>query len=230
MRMDPFVFVWGVDQDGYEIRRAGLGGSMLWRKVVDYDEVAPRGGPPRYYRPLDEDSLWLRFAEICRTNDGILQFANKYGVLDGLIGATGALTLSPTPVDSFLNLAERLGGIAEQLGSSEREAAADLLNNSDDFLFSGTPLMRVALLPKKLGGFEYKFVPQTLRDALLHQAAEAISGNRRFQRCRNEECSSWFRLGPREGGKTYTARREFCSDRCRVATARRQKKGALANA
>jgi hypothetical protein len=32
------------------------------------------------------------------------------------------------------------------------------------------------------------------------------------------------------GKRTYSVRREFCSDRCRVASARRQKRGAIANA
>ena len=82
---------------------------------------------------------------------------------------------------------------------------------------------------------EFLFVPLTLRDALLHQAGLAITGNRRFRRCRNQGCANWFRLGPqlkRTGGvaRSFTARREFCSDRCRVAHARRQRREATAHA
>jgi len=107
--------------------------------------------------------------------------------------------------------------------------AAALLFNRD------LPTMRQGILwyPNQPERYHYKLFPVSLRDALLHQAGEAISGNRSFRRCRNEGCLNWFRLGPHdasEGRKTYTARREFCSDRCRVSSARRQKKEAAANA
>jgi hypothetical protein len=233
--MDPFAFEWGVDQDGYQIERKNAGNSRFFGPTPEFDMVTLRGGPLRYYRPLDNDGLWLRFAETCRTNEGVLQFANAYGALDCWTDLDGVLRFSGTTLAEFLNTAHRLWAIAAQLRSGDRASAAELLRLDDNPILRGLPTLRGVLLPspKTAEGFEYKLVPISLRDALLHQAAEAISGNRRFQRCRNHECPNWFRLGPHtksEGGKTFTARREFCSDRCRVATARRQKKGVSANA
>jgi hypothetical protein len=53
----------------------------------------------------------------------------------------------------------------------------------------------------------------------LLQAAQAITGNLHFRRCAN--CSTWFRYG---SGTSHTVRRQFCSDRCRVAWARSSKR------
>jgi len=243
---NPFDFVWGVDQDGYELKRVkDVGFGSLGRALAALDDsnfnegyepfseylvVAGCGGPIRYYRPLDNDGLWLRFAENCRHPDGVLQFANEFGSFrcpDRL----GGKMIPDTPLIEFLNTSEHLWDVAGRLRSGDRSSAADIFGLSASRL----PSMKVTLFPrlKSPGTFEYKFVPNSFRDALLYQAAEAIAGNRVFQRCRNEKCPNWFRLGPRAasdgGNKTYTIRREFCSDRCRVAAARRAKRGAVAD-
>src|SRR4051794_18103430 len=89
----PFAFEWGVDQEGYELRRfkdegfgslghfGSLAASYEPAPFSEYFVVVGRGGPMRYYRPLDEDGLWLRFAETCREPGGALQFANDFGGL-----------------------------------------------------------------------------------------------------------------------------------------------------
>jgi hypothetical protein len=221
--LDPFAFLWSVDQEGYAIEHDSRGGFF---GPGGYDVVSRRGGSDRLYRPLDIDGLWLRFAETCQSRDGVLTFANEYGLLRGQRGA---------PLDDFLRTARRISDIADRLRAGDLKSAALAFHRSDIPLTHGWPVMYAAVLPsvKRPGTFEWRLVPHSLRDALLYQAAEAIAGNRSFRRCRNEQCPSWFRLGPRaasEGGKTYTQRREFCSDRCRVAWARRQKKEAAGNA
>jgi hypothetical protein len=222
--LDPFVFVWSVDQDGYAIENVSSSGGFFG--PAEFDAVSRRGGPDRFYRPLDVDGLWLRFAETCESRDGVLKFANEFGLLSGE---------RQTPLDDFLRTARRMSEIAERLFAGDPKSAALAFHRSDIPLLGGWPLMRVAVLPsaKRPGNFEWRLIPHSLRDALLHQAAEAIAGNRRFRRCRNEQCPNWFRLGPRtasEGRTTYTQRREFCSDRCRVAWARRHKREAAAHA
>ena len=219
---NPFRFVWPVDQDGYEVERAtltepqGLGG-LVQR---EYDFIRSRGGPLRFYRPLEDDGLWLRFAHTCRSHEGVLSFVKEFGLLTG----------SPERLDSFLGTAALIHRIAERLAAGEWLAATKLFANS------GLPTVKEAILWRsdRPEIFELRLVPVSLRDALLHQTGEAITGNRRFRRCRNEGCPNWFRLGPRmeagQGRRTYTARREFCSGRCRVAHARRQRREAVSNA
>lgn len=237
--MDPIYFDWSVDQDGYVIESVkaadctyfGTPASMIG--FDDYDVVRAKGGPVRVYRSLDNDGLWRRFAETCRSPEGVLTFVNEFGLLSdaswhSLDGGKGQ------PLSEFLATARRLSEVAEHLDAGNREGAAKALQKRDGLLPHGWPSLIEAILPSKSGGFEQRLIPISLRDALLHQAAEAIVGNRRFRRCRNDGCSNWFRLGPhtaKDGGKTYTKRREFCSDRCRVAAARHQKKAeALAHA
>jgi hypothetical protein len=221
-RMDesPFRFVWPVDQEGYEIEHVKLEEPRGLGMEREYDVIRTKGGPLRFYKPLDEHDLWLRFADACKTAEGVLSFVNKFGLL----------TQSPERVDSFLGTAAIISRISDRLQAEDRVAAVKL------FAESGLPTMKEGIFwyAARPEVFEIRLVPLRLRDALLHQAGEAISGNRRFRRCRNEGCPNWFRLGPHtdsgQGRRTYTARREFCSDRCRVASARRHKREKTANA
>jgi hypothetical protein len=226
MAETPFILVWPVDQTGYEIVRRRVDpetAELLGEE--GHEVVVPRGGLFRFYRPLDNDGLWLRFAQSCKDADSVLAFANEFGRF-----GNSAEGLDPDDrVDQILKTATLIRGIAERLEARERLAAAQLLNRN-------LPMMRAGILwfadqPER---FHYRFFPVTLRDALLYQAGEAITGNRQFRRCRNGACPNWFRLGQHaaaEGrGHTITTRREFCSDRCRVAHARQQKREVAAHA
>jgi hypothetical protein len=253
--MEPVSFVWCIDQHGYKIERLprprGLLALETPNEPYEWEDIlTPAGGPPRYYN-LQDDSLWLKFAKMCSTRDGVLSFVSQHGG----ISQESFPFPSREPLKDFIVTADRLNRIAERLDLGERESAAEVfwetsqaVSTSREIVGSSlgfpifqsmprllrAPLMQVVLVPskKRMGNFEWYFVPSSLRDALLFQAAEAIAGNRRFQRCRYEGCSNWFRLGPHtaaEGRRTITARRKFCSDRCRVAADRRKKK-AIANA
>jgi len=210
----PFRFVWPVDQNGYTMEHVKCDQPVGIGNDREYDQIRGRGGPLRHYWPLEEDGLWLRFKETCNSAEGVLSFVDEFGLPTG----------SPERLDSIIGTATRIRWIYERLQAKDRISAVQL------FLDCGLPRLKEAILPhpQRPGVLEFRLIPVTLRDALLHQAGEAITGRRRFRRCRNESCPNWFRLGPRantgEGRRTYTARREFCSDRCRVAWARRQKK------
>jgi len=210
---DPFQFVWPVDQDGYEIWRNPHDdetAQLLSRRETAF--IRPRGGLLRYYRPLEVDGLWLRFAESCKSIDGALSFANEFGCIFEL---HDEFPDAAEQIGDFLNAAEVIRQISERIEAGDRISAAKILNHT------GRPLVTETVrYDERTAAFEHVLVPVTLMSALLHQAAQAISGDRHFRRCRNEGCPNWFRVGPR----AHTARREFCSDRCRVASARRQKK------
>jgi hypothetical protein len=219
MNADPFRFAWPVDQDGYKIwvnRHDSETALRVGRNETVF--IQPRGGPLRYYYPLGFEGLWLRFAESCKSVEGALSFANEFGLpltLESELPGAG------DEVSDFLREAELLRKIAERLDAGDRVSATKLLNEG------GGAHVTEAILPnEKTAAFEVVLIPTTLLSALLHQAAEAIGGDRRFRRCRNEGCPNWFRVGP----QAHTARREFCSDRCRVASARRQKREKLSHA
>jgi hypothetical protein len=213
----PFQFEWPVDQAGYDLVHvpAREGGSLL-SSDSEHDEIRPRGGPPRYYRPMDEHpGLWRRFAETCGSADGILGFVTEFGLLgDGRPGNVIA-------VASFVDR------IADSLDAGAREDAVALFNGqamSTEYIAPSPSLTAGIVRNERSRAFEFKLVPRDLISAILVQAGEAITGNRRFRHCKN--CPEWFPLGVR--GRTE--RREFCSDRCRVASARRHKREASANA
>jgi hypothetical protein len=215
MEENPFRFVWPVDQAGYTIEHVKLDEPRGLGAEREYDLIRSRGGPLRFYWPLNEDGLWLRFAETCTTAEGVLAFVNEFGLL----------TQSPERLDSFLATAALIRQITERFHAADRIAATKL------FAQSGLPTLKEGIFfsAERPELFELRLVPLRLRDALLHQTGEAITGNRRFRRCRNEVCPNWFRLGPHpdtgEGRRIYTVRRQFCSDRCRVASARRSRGG-----
>lgn len=202
---DPFVFAWPVDQLGYEIEHSKGDGELLLGSVT-VEFIRPAGGPPRYYWPLEEHrDLWRRFADACLSLEGVLAFVCEFGLLTDLWNGRDY------PYE-ILKTAELIRQVATKLDSGDRREAADLLN--------ARPPRTAEMLGwnDRIGRFETRLVPLDLRSALLHQAAEAITGNHQWRRCRNQGCPRWLQLG---GPRGVTVRREFCSDKCRVASARR---------
>jgi len=208
MITDLFQFQWKVDQDGYAIETDAAG----------RDIITPRGWRWRNYRPLELDGLWLQFAETCRMPEGVRRFVDEFGTLrDAQDG-----------VEYNQGVARKLWAIAQLLKDGNCQAAMDTFNDTraDSLAF---PRLQANLVWSN-GKPEMAIIPDMLEDALRLQALQAIEGNRRYKRCRNEGCSRWFGVGTRAPiGQTYTKRRKFCSDRCRVAHARQQKREAVAN-
>jgi hypothetical protein len=205
---NPFVFEWPVDQHGYEIEHAKGDDRGTLLSSVTLDSIRPAGGPPRYYRPLEEHpGLWRQFADTCLSFEGVLAFVREFGLLTHL-------WIDRDYPDEVLKTAELVRQVATKLDDGDRREAADLLN------VRPPQIAEVLDWNDRIGRFETRLVPLDLRSALLHQAAEAIAGNHQWRRCRNQGCPRWLQLG---GPRGVTVRREFCSDRCRVASARRHK-------
>jgi hypothetical protein len=215
---DLFRFEWPIDQAGYDLVHIPAQdgeGTLSVSAEFEHDEIRPRGGPLRYYRPLDDHpGLWRRFADGCGSVAGAFAFVTDFGLLGHPANFNG--DERPDDIIAFAGLVRR---ITDCLDAGEREAAAVL------FTEHARPSLTAGIVQReRRSGFEFKLVPRDLISAILVQAGEAITGNRRFRRCKN--CAVWFPLGP--GG--HTERREFCSDRCRVASARRHRRETTANA
>src|SRR6516162_8369199 len=104
MGHSPFHFEWPVDQHGYTVeRRSGRDADGYGPGEFEY--IHPRGGPLRFYRPLDDGGLWLRFAQTCRAREGVLQFVREYGTL----------RQQEDNIDHYLRVAKRLWAVAEYL-------------------------------------------------------------------------------------------------------------------
>jgi hypothetical protein len=184
--------------------------------VFEHDVIRPRGGPLREYRPMDDHpGLWRRFAA-CADASGLLAFVCEFGLLYSIERAD-----SFHHVDYILSTAELVHQIAKRIDCMLYAEAAALWNER-----AHPRLSAVLVSTPRHGRFELKPTPLTLIGALLMQTSEAIEHNQHWRHCRNDGCPEWFRIG--DGA--HTSRREFCSDRCRVAWARHNKPGRAINA
>lgn len=198
-----YHFDWGRDKAGYELRTAGGTGEDLLSRYR-YEQVVGLGGPVECYRPLEEHpTLWRRFADTCVTREGIIPFVNDFGLPDD-----GAETVS-----HIIRLGELLRQIAYHYDKDERDEALEIFNEAN-------PRATAKIFRSDKGLLELKSVPLTLAGAMLIQAGETLTGNHQFRRCLN--CPEWIRLGV----GAHSTRREFCSDRCRVAFNRKLKREA----
>jgi hypothetical protein len=215
-----YKFEWPVDQAGYEITRRAV--SPPWPLNVvdpvtgttfvelDIPQVVGRGGPPRCYRPMEKQhhGIWRSFAEECTSTEGVMSFVREYGLL-----SHGASRL-----DDIIHMAAIIREIAEAYDAGRLDAAASRFNRAA----CGGLIAPVLVKGERKVPWALRLAPRDLMGAIFLQVGDALSGGHRFQRCRNESCTTWFRVG-REAA---TTRRAYCSDRCRAASARRQKQRA----
>jgi hypothetical protein len=218
----PWELEWPVDQAGYELEHwPAMEGSSLLGSSPPTDFIRAQGGPPRYYWPMQQHPcLYRQFAEICSSADGVLAFASRFGmssVQQDFRKANG----QREEVSAVLNTAELIRQICARVDVGNKPEAAGL------WAEHAMPLVMVAISENESRtGFEEVLVPIDLRSALLLQTKDTIIRDQRVRRCRNEDCTEYFRVG--QGAATE--RREFCSLRCRVASTRRQKKRNAATA
>jgi hypothetical protein len=212
-----FEFEWGVDQHGYALEDRSPGPLLLslsgeddpeqdrayerdgWNKVI-----RQRGGPVKYYRPMEHSGLWRRMADVPDSPAGALEFVREFGLLDDR--KTGKET-----VGFIMNTARVLRGIAHALDITSPQIAANIFN------MHARPQVTARISPPQQGARRLNFdlVPLTLRSALYLQAGNAIAGDLKFRRCLN--CPEWFQVG----SGAATERRKFCTNRCRVAWSRK---------
>ncbi len=57
-------------------------------------------------------------------------------------------------------------------------------------------------------------LPTTLADAMAVQAYEWAEGRVNIKACK--QCGDWFEFGP-GSSSGYNSKRDYCSDKCRVA-------------
>jgi hypothetical protein len=205
-----YHFEWRRDKSGYAFRPTMRHGQTLLG-TYDHGYVEGLGGPMDAYRPLeDHPALWRQFAQSCLTREDIIPFVNKFGLLEEQSGIQWGMA------DLILHLARLLAEIAEHHDRGERGKAAAIFNSH------ARPQLTARLMKGEKNSLELKPVPTSLASAMLIQAAEALSGNYQFRKCRN--CPEWLRLGP----GSHSTRRVFCCDKCRVAFNRKNKRGVVA--
>jgi len=157
--------------------------------------LEPRGGPQRFYRPLDEvPGLFRRFAKLTSSSrDEISEFTHEFGLLGGLGGSTQKIIVERLRLFKL---------ITDALDVGDQQIAATLFN---DLVYPKfTPVLDASAATPRLA-----FKPSTLFGAMVLQLADEICGGVKYRKCK--QCPEWFRIGRNE----KTLRRQFCSDRCR---------------
>ena len=175
---------------------------------------------------MDQPGLWRRFAA-CADASAALAFVEEFGLLSSRKPRMATMAADPFDddnpfhdahpsdvVDHVLRMAKLIRQIADLIDGKHYAEAAER--------WSACARPRITAGLKETnrhGRFEFKPIPLTLDSALWLQTADAIALNQQWRHCRNDDCTNWFQIG--DGA--HTARREFCSDRCRVAWARHHK-------
>jgi hypothetical protein len=211
-----YRFDWPVDQEGYDIVPVSDGTGKTLVERATYGVIRARGGPLRFYRPMeDEPGLWREFAETCTSPQAALNFTIKFGEL---LQPDSPADKSPS---ASLRAAELLRQLVELidsfLGAPDDKVRSKRLPEAIEFFNSKSRAETVGWIDSN---GELRPYPANLRSALWIQAGEALTRKQTFAHCQNPQCSTWFRVGT----GASTIRRKFCSDRCRVAVDRAKAK------
>jgi hypothetical protein len=214
-----YEFEWPVDSAGYELTYL----DPSWPSDEPREQIRRRGGPLHFYRPMTQHpGLWRTFAETCQSSDGVLAFTTQFGLhdYDGIrplhLASLEELSFMHSDIRAVIEDARAMTKIVAELDRGQPSKATKFFPISPN-------VTAHVIWDRETNRFRFKLTPASLRDALFLQAAEAITGNRKFQRCKN--CSTWVLIGP--GG--HSSRWQFCTDACKMAWHRQQKKIAAKN-
>jgi hypothetical protein len=119
--LQPFEFEWYVPKGGFQwVDGKALDSRQGKRQFFLTNRITSGIPMQRPYKPLeDETGLFRQFVDTPSTQEGILQFANKYGLLGGEASVFVEILLSKTkvPVVEFLSLVEGEGEQERRVGS-----------------------------------------------------------------------------------------------------------------
>jgi hypothetical protein len=83
--LEPLLFSWPIPEGGFQWQRL-IESPFLGAPKDSFSDALVCRSPESseiHYNPMDEPSLFLRFAQCPPTKEGILLFANQYGLLNG---------------------------------------------------------------------------------------------------------------------------------------------------
>jgi hypothetical protein len=215
--------------------------------------LVPANWQFREYEPLEEFSgLFRTFAQTSPTQEGILEFANKYGNLGDVFDVLERMQEPPEPPEECKTPEQRAEWMLEEdkkwrmidpLGTwtraIERMRPAVRLWDKAQAGEAGNLAIRevraivndelgidrvyVALEEdRKLGGLALQVKPRSLLAALWLQFARAVAGNKQYRACRT--CGQPYELDPKIARKS----RQYCSEACRSRAYRGRKERAQA--
>lgn len=205
--MSPFHFVTEVSKRGYDIVDATISGNRV-PVVTDCIKPGHRYRARRIF-PLDFTGMYTDFAKV-RTNDEIIAFANRFGLLG--IGQDEGEAVSLWNTQS-----EYLAALIDLHRSGKMTRHANVVSVLNDFLDGvRTEFIRT---PQ---GLRMCFVPKTLLAAIWLQFALSIDAKTRWKRCKN--CRAWMEISLSPTGRSPRAK--YCGDACKHGAFRARQRAA----
>ena len=196
--------------------------------------IVPKGVAPLSYLPFEKfDSLYSAFAKV-QTEDELLAFVSKFGLLMGRGGdpvvdvlreaqffrdLLGAKEKGPKKVaDCFHSqLRIRLADTYKKINvilppNAEMWEWQRLVGNCADLEeWLHHLVARVELIPDPKRGLQLRITAETLIAALWWQLARKLSGDSKIRECRH--CGEWFEAGR---GSARRADSDFCSEEHKI--------------
>jgi hypothetical protein len=220
-------FEWPVARQ-YEIGHGPTSTSKIVRAIY------PTQGPVTLCRPLDDKpALYAEFLDLDASEPSILQFANKYGLLEHNIAKEpawmGSGSIFPSivpysdpgwkwsePISAWSDGIRRLKRLQEFLKEA-RSHPREVFRRRERFhLIAPLAVALEMKNPKDLPVIDLR-PSGTLLDALELQCLQAFFAGRTSYQC--AECSRWMEIGP--GARRSHAK--FCSRTCKDRARNREK-------
>ena len=191
---DLVIFEQQIDPRGYEIVEA---------PVVDkrprVAQVRARGGGTDRRRLDKSTELFLKFARTPPTPEGVLGFANQFGLLQP--------SHQKRPSEPLQVWYDRITRMREAVDLMDAGCLEDVCARTNDW--TGTLRPRLIYNPAAHTAL-FCLQPTSLHDLLWLQLLTSCAVGALFRQC--EECGEPFRYGP---GTERRATARFCTDRCR---------------
>lgn len=210
----PFDFEWPRDESGYEILEVpeevpSPEATLLTGRLAG-TFIRPRGGVVRKYRWLDHHpALFREFADTPQTSEGVLDFANRFG----LLFPDGAFEKQRDGSEYLPDWFKHIQSFQAGIGFAEHgQRGWDFA--PAQFEVQVTKNVSVHLVKRDERELpQLAMRPRSLIAAMWLQYGLWISTpNMKLRRC--VYCSTWFTYGPGTG-RRETAR--YCSPKCQKA-------------
>jgi hypothetical protein len=212
--MDLIDFEWMRCLDGYELVDTSKRAPRRWLvRGASPFAIAAKSQRFEIYRPLKVSALFDVFAKTQPTAEGMLRFANVYGLI-GTTSRPSGRSRSEARLDELL---AHHAAMREAVESFEKRDVDELLKRCNE---SGYANAAIRLQLDDGGAIRVALVPGSLIQAMWLQLALHASSGAELLRC--ERCNAPFVVGPRTGRRNTS---KYCSNACKVAAFKRQKHG-----
>ena len=198
--------------------------SFRWVKCRDQHEVladtdgnrflVPKSGNMEVIKPLEiNNALWRQLENTAGNEGKIIEFANSFGMLEPVPNSIDSYNLDAhefpkprrEPIAAWKIFAHKLHHVINRWDTGDIIEVARTINNLE---LSG---LNLSIEPQKAEKVPLLCIGcRSLKDAIWVQLIHSITQNQRQRSCL--VCGNWFSYGD---GTNYSAKRIYCSDKCR---------------